>query len=151
MLLEYLARVASAIRYQKDKVNQQEPTTAAGQSQGGGKCAHRPRGASQPPKPTTDGASTSFPVAYSSHPPTLAHSLVPSIPQRCVSYVSFAVSAVRVVQQCLCLIRDKQNIGLLMAQRHGGISSRSCVYELRELSDREKCRLAGEIVPASFH
>lgn len=67
-------RVAGAVAgrgYQDDdddEAGQQRPetattaaTAAAGQSQGGGKCAHRPRGASQPPKPTTDGASTSFP------------------------------------------------------------------------------------------
>jgi len=44
--------------------------TAAGQSQGGGKCAHRPRGASQPPKPTTNGASTSFPRRLPFSPPS---------------------------------------------------------------------------------
>ncbi|KAF7414049.1 hypothetical protein HZH68_002538 [Vespula germanica] len=49
-----------------DAAAEQEPGTAgeAGwKSQGGGKCAHRPRGASQPPKPSTAGASTSFPFA----------------------------------------------------------------------------------------
>lgn len=54
---------AGAAGHQAKQADEQEPGTAAGQSQGGGKCAHRPRGASQPPKPTTGGASTSFPVA----------------------------------------------------------------------------------------
>lgn len=84
-------RVAgTGCRYQEDdETGQQEPAaTAAGQSQGGGKCAHRPRGASQPPKPTTDGASTSFPVAFPSPlPPFLPppwRTLSPSMPQRSV-------------------------------------------------------------------
>lgn len=76
--------------YQEDdETGQQEPAAAAaGQSQGGGKCAHRPRGASQPPKPTTDGASTSFPVAFPSPlPPSLpaaplAHPLAFDAPEK---------------------------------------------------------------------
>lgn len=67
-----LRRVAGAgCRYQEDdEASQQEPAVAGGQSQGGGKRAHRPRGANQPPKPTTDGASTSFPFACSPLPPS---------------------------------------------------------------------------------
>lgn len=83
-------RVAGAgCRYQEDdETGQQEPAATAGQSQGGGKCAHRPRGASQPPKPTTDGASTSFSVAFPSPlPPSfpatpLAHPLAFDAPEK---------------------------------------------------------------------
>lgn len=87
--------------YQKDnETDQQEPTAAAaGQSQGGGKCAHRPRGASQPPKPTTDGASTSFPVAFPSPlPPSLpitplAHPLAFDAPEKRLTPCSLNVRA----------------------------------------------------------
>lgn len=59
-----LIRQAAGWVNQEDDGNQ--PETAAGQSQGEEKCAHRPHGASQPPKPATGGASTSYPH----HPPT---------------------------------------------------------------------------------